>query len=150
MQLYRWWISKPLRIPCTTKRSLLVVDNTFLSPYIQNPLRHEADVLYLVTKYINGHSDVLMSAIALNDPNIHKCLAFLQNAAGSVPSPFDCWLAHRGVKTLHLRSLAASRNASTIAQILEVSLHVLSVNYPALPMHPQREVAVKQHRNRLG
>lgn len=91
-----------------------------------------------------------MGAIALNDPKIHKTLAFLQNAAGSVPSPFDCWLAHRGVKTLHLRALAASQNASSIAQMLECSPHVLAVNYPGLSTHPQREVAVKQHRNGLS
>lgn len=91
-----------------------------------------------------------MGAIALNDSKIHKTLAFLQNAAGSVPSPFDCWLAHRGVKTLHLRVLAASQNASTIAQMLECSPHVLAVNYPGLSAHPQREVAIKQHRNGLG
>ncbi|PIG80821.1 hypothetical protein AARAC_003467 [Aspergillus arachidicola] len=118
--------------------SLLVVDNTFLSPYIQNPLRYGADVvLHSVTKYINGYSDVLMGAIALQDPTIYKNLAFIQNAAGSVPGPFDCWLAHRGVKPLHLRSLPASQNASTIAQILAASPHVLAVNHPGLSTHPQ-------------
>lgn len=91
-----------------------------------------------------------MGAIALHDPTIHRRLAFLQNAAGAVPSPFDCWLAHRGVKTLHLRSLAASRNASAIAQMLEDSPYVLGVNYPGLTRHPQRHIAVKQHRNGLG
>lgn len=91
-----------------------------------------------------------MGAITLHDPTIHKSLAFLQNATGSVPSPFDCWLAHRGVKTLHLRSLAASHNASIIAQMLEDSPHVLAVNYPGLSTHPQRNVAIKQHRDGLG
>lgn len=74
-----------------------------------------------------------MGAIALNNPEIHSTLVFLQNAAGSVPSPFDCWLAHRGVKTHHLRALAAPHNASAIAQVLEDSPHVLSA-------HPQREI----------
>ncbi|GKZ22423.1 hypothetical protein AbraIFM66951_002917 [Aspergillus brasiliensis] len=131
--------------------ALLVVDNTFLSPYIQNPIQHGADVVvHSVTKYINGHSDVLMGAVALNDPTIHKTLAFLQNAAGSVPSPFDCWLAHRGVKTLHLRAETASRNASIIAHVLEASPHVLAVHYPGLSSHPQRAIALKQHRDGLG
>lgn len=91
-----------------------------------------------------------MGAIALQDPAIYRRLAFLQNASGAVPSSFDCWLAHRGVKTLHLRALAASRNASAIAQMLEDSPHVLRVNYPGLPSHPQRHIAVKQQRNGLG
>ncbi|OJJ87925.1 trans-sulfuration enzyme family protein [Aspergillus glaucus CBS 516.65] len=129
----------------------VVVDNTFLSPYIQNPLRYGADiVLHSVTKCINGHTDVLMGAIAFNSSEIHATLSFVQNAAGSVPSPFDCWLAHRGLKTLHLRAPAAARNASALANILEKSPHVISVNYPGLNSHPQRQVAVKQHRNGLG
>ncbi|KAL3434497.1 Cys/Met metabolism PLP-dependent enzyme-domain-containing protein [Aspergillus tetrazonus] len=133
------------------KGVLVVVDNTFLSPYIQNPLKHGADiVLHSVTKYINGHSDVLMGAIALHDPSIYLTLVFLQNAAGSVPSPFDCWLAHRGVKTLHLRARIASQNAAVIAQVLEDSPHVLAVHYPGSSRHPQRETAVRQHRDGLG
>jgi cystathionine gamma-lyase len=91
-----------------------------------------------------------MGAVALNDPTINATLAFLQNAAGSVPSPFDCWLAHRGVKTLHLRALVASQNASVIAQVLEGSPHVLAVHYPGLSRHPHREIALKQHRDGLG
>lgn len=91
-----------------------------------------------------------MGAITIHDPSIHRCLDFLRNAAGSVPSPFDCWLAHRGVKALHLRSLAASQNASIIAQMLEFSPRVVGINYPGLSTHPQRGVAVKQHRDGLG
>lgn len=91
-----------------------------------------------------------MGAVALNNHTLHKTLAFLQNAAGSVPSPFDCWLAHRGVKTLHLRALAASQNASAIAQVLENSPHVLAVHYPGLSGYPHREVALRQHRDGLG
>lgn len=130
---------------------LVVVDNTFLSPYIQNPLDHGADiVVHSVTKYINGHSDVLMGVAAFNSPALNDRLTFLQNAIGAVPSPFDCWLAHRGLKTLHLRARAATENATAIAHMLDNSPHVLFVNYPGLSSHPQRKVAVKQHRKGMG
>ncbi|KAJ5358066.1 hypothetical protein N7541_005224 [Penicillium brevicompactum] len=130
---------------------LVVVDNTFLSPYFQNPLAHGADiVLHSVTKYINGHSDVLMGVVALNCLEAKRTLSFIQNAAGSVPSPFDCWLAHRGLKTLHLRAPAAARNAFAIAKALTLSSLVLSVNYPGLDNHPDRRIALKQHRGGLG
>jgi cystathionine gamma-lyase len=130
---------------------LVVVDNTFLSPYIQNPLEHGADiVVHSVTKYINGHSDVLMGVAAFNSPGLNDRLAFLQNAIGAVPGPFDCWLAHRGLKTLHLRARAATENATVIATTLEASPLVLSVNYPGLSSHPQRKVALKQHRKGMG
>ncbi|KAI9657638.1 MAG: cystathionine gamma-lyase cys3 [Bathelium mastoideum] len=130
---------------------LVVVDNTFLSPYIQNPLDHGADiVVHSVTKYINGHSDVLMGAAAFNSPELHTRLSFLQNAIGAVPSAFDCWLAHRGLKTLHLRAAASSTNGLTVATALAASPHVLAVNYPGLAQHPQRPVALRQHRDGLG
>ncbi len=130
---------------------LVVVDNTFLSPYIQNPLDHGADiVVHSVTKYINGHSDVLMGAAAFNSPDLFERLSFLQNAIGAVPSAFDCWLAHRGLKTLHLRAREASRNAQTVAEALLASPHVLAVNYPGLPSHPQAAIAARQHRAGLG
>ncbi|TKA71847.1 Cystathionine gamma-lyase [Cryomyces minteri] len=130
---------------------LVVVDNTFLSPYVQNPLDHGADiVVHSVTKYINGHSDVLMGAAAFNSPAIHDRLSFLQNAIGAVPSAFDCWLAHRGLKTLHLRAREASTNATAVARALEASPHVVSVNYPGLNSHPHRAIALKQHRNGMG
>jgi cystathionine gamma-lyase len=129
----------------------VVVDNTFLSPAIQNPLDLGADiVMHSVTKYINGHSDVLMGVAALNSPEIYQRLKFLQNAIGAVPSPFDCWLAHRGVKTLHLRARQASLNALTVARALEASPHVISVNYPGLPSHAQHDIAMKQQRDRMG
>ena len=129
----------------------VVVDNTFLSPYIQNPLDHGADiVVHSVTKYINGHSDVLMGAAAFNSPSLYERLSFLQNAIGAVPSAFDCWLAHRGLKTLHLRAREASRNAMFVAEALLSSPHVLAVNYPGLQSHPQRSVAMRQHRNGYG
>ncbi|KAF8426267.1 cystathionine gamma-lyase [Tirmania nivea] len=129
----------------------VVVDNTFLSPYVQNPLKHGADiVVHSVTKYINGHSDVLMGVAAFSDEDLIDHLRFLQNAIGAVPSPFDCWLAHRGLKTLHLRARAASQNAQAVAEALEASQHVIAVNYPGLNSHAQRYVAVKQHRKGLG
>ena len=149
---------------------MVVVDNTFLSPYVQNPLDHGADiVVHSVTKYINGHSvsklqfhsitrtlanrhnkDVLMGAAAFNSESIRERLTFLQNAIGAVPSAFDCWLAHRGLKTLHLRAREATINATSVAKALEASPHVVAVNYPGLKSHPQRFIAVKQHRDGMG
>ncbi|KAI0161179.1 Cys/Met metabolism PLP-dependent enzyme-domain-containing protein [Hypoxylon sp. FL1284] len=130
---------------------VVVVDNTFLSPYIQNPLERGADiVVHSVTKYINGHSDVVMGVAAFDSDELHERLAFLQNAGGAVPSAFDCWLAHRGVKTLHLRAKQSSANATAVAEALEESPHVLAVNYPGLNSHPQRHIALQQHRDGMG
>jgi cystathionine gamma-lyase len=130
---------------------MVVVDNTFMSPYVQNPLDHGADiVVHSVTKYINGHSDVVMGAAAFNSPELFDRLSFLQNAIGAVPSAFDCWLAHRGLKTLHLRAREATKNATGVANALEASPNVVSVNYPGLASHPQRAIAIKQHRNGMG
>ncbi|OAL07284.1 cystathionine gamma-lyase-like protein [Phaeosphaeriaceae sp. SRC1lsM3a] len=130
---------------------MVVVDNTFMSPYVQNPLDHGADiVVHSVTKYINGHSDVVMGAAAFNSPELFDRLSFLQNAIGAVPSAFDCWLAHRGLKTLHLRAREATKNATGVAQALEASPHVISVNYPGLASHAQRAIAIKQHRDGMG
>lgn len=130
---------------------LVVVDNTFLSPYVQNPLDHGADiVVHSVTKYINGHSDVVMGVAAFNSDELKTRLSFLQNAIGAVPSAFDSWLAHRGLKTLHLRAREATTNATAVAQALEVHPHVIAVNYPGLDSHPQRAIAKKQHRNGMG
>lgn len=129
----------------------VVVDNTFLSPYIQNPLDLGADiVVHSVTKYINGHSDVLMGVAAFNSEDLKTRLTFLQNAIGAVPSAFDSWLAHRGLKTLHLRARAATANATAVADALEKHPAVLAVNYPGLASHPQRHVALKQHRDGMG
>ncbi|KAK6957662.1 cystathionine gamma-lyase cys3 [Daldinia eschscholtzii] len=129
----------------------VVVDNTFLSPYVQNPLDHGADiVVHSVTKYINGHSDVVMGLAAFNSDELRERLSFLQNAGGAVPSAFDSWLAHRGVKTLHLRVRQSSGNATAVAKALEASPHVISVNYPGLDSHPHRHIALKQHREGMG
>jgi len=130
---------------------LVVVDNTFLSPYVQNPLDHGADiVVHSVTKYINGHSDVLMGACAYNSDELHTKLSFLQNAIGAVPSAFDCWLAHRGLKTLHLRAREASKNGLAVATALERSPNVIAVNYPGLPSSKYHKITLKQHRDGLG
>ncbi|KAF2806001.1 cystathionine gamma-lyase-like protein [Mytilinidion resinicola] len=130
---------------------LVVVDNTFLSPYVQNPLDHGADiVVHSVTKYINGHSDVVMGVAAFNAPELFEKLSFLQNAIGAVPSAFDAWLAHRGLKTLHLRAREATTNATAVALALEASPHVLAVNYPGLASHKHRAIALKQHRHGMG
>ncbi|SCU77528.1 LAFA_0A02124g1_1 [Lachancea sp. 'fantastica'] len=130
---------------------LLVVDNTFLSPYLSNPLDFGADVVvHSATKYINGHSDVVMGVLATNNESLHQKLQFLQNAIGAIPSPFDAWLAHRGLKTLHLRVRQASLSAAKVAQFLADSSSVESVNYPGLPTHPNYDVVKKQHRDALG
>lgn len=129
----------------------VVVDNTFLSPYVQNPLDHGADiVVHSVTKYINGHSDVVMGVAAFNSEETNKKLSYMQNAGGAIPSAFDSWLAHRGLKTLHLRAKEATINATTVATALEASPHVIAVNYPGLDSHPHRKLAIKQHRDGMG
>jgi cystathionine gamma-lyase len=98
----------------------------------------------------NNVKDVLMGAIAFNSPKLKSELSLLQNAMGSVPSPFDCWLAHRGIKTLHVRVRASSETARKLAVALEASPHVVAVIYPGLISHPQHSVAAKQHRESLG
>lgn len=129
----------------------LVVDNTFLSPYISNPLVHGADiVVHSITKYINGHSDVVGGVLATNNAELNDKFRFLQNAIGSVPSPFDSWLAHRGLKTLHLRARQASYSASKIAEYLSTHDSVSLVNYPGLKSHANHGVVQKQHRDGLG
>jgi cystathionine gamma-lyase len=125
-------------------KPLVLVDNTFLSPFYQSPLLLGADlVLHSMTKYINGHSDVVMGALIL--PSHHTAVAeklrFLQNAIGAVPSAFDCWLAQRGAKTLHLRMQAHGANAVAVARALEKSPHVADVIYPGLPSHPRHALA---------
>lgn len=124
---------------------LVAVDNTFCSPYFQSPLALGADiVVHSVTKYIGGHSDVVMGVVACNDEEIYTKLRFIQNGVGAVPSPFDCFLAHRGLKTLHVRMEAAARNAHAIALFLESHNAVTKVLYPGLKSHPQHMLAQKQ------
>ncbi|CCH56715.1 Cystathionine gamma-lyase [Fibrisoma limi BUZ 3] len=125
----------------------LVVDNTFASPYLQNPLDLGADiVVHSVTKYLGGHSDTVMGAVVLNDEETAQRLAFIQNACGAVPGPQDCFLVLRGIKTLHLRMQRHCENALKIAQFLKQHPKVSQVNYPGLEDHPQHELAKEQMR----
>ncbi|MFC1466883.1 MAG: cystathionine gamma-synthase [Candidatus Brachytrichaceae bacterium NZ_4S206] len=123
----------------------IVVDNTFASPYLQQPLRLGADiVVHSATKYLGGHSDVVNGLIALNDDATFARLKFLQNAVGAVPGPLDCFLVLRGIKTLHLRMERHCANALKIAAWLEAHPRVAQVMYPGLPSHPQHEIARRQ------
>src|SRR5215204_4058032 len=125
--------------------AIVVVDNTFASPYLQRPLELGADiVLHSTTKYIGGHSDLIGGFLATNDPTIAERLYFLQKSLGAIPGPFDCWLALRGVKTLALRMRAHSENARKVVAFLEGHAAVERVLYPGLPSHPGHEVAVRQ------
>ncbi|MCR6641039.1 MAG: cystathionine gamma-synthase [Sporocytophaga sp.] len=124
---------------------ITVVDNTFATPYLQLPLDLGVDiVMHSVTKYLSGHSDVVMGAIILNDKEVAARLAFLQNACGAVPGPQDCFLVLRGIKTLHLRMERHCDNASKIAQFLSDHPKVDKVYYPGLSTHPNHAVAQKQ------
>ncbi len=126
---------------------LLVVDNTFASPYLQNPLDLGADlVLHSVTKYIGGHSDTVMGAIVCNDDTLAARLKFIQNACGAVPGPQDCFLALRGIKTLHIRMQRHCENAQRVAEYLQQHPRVSQVYYPGLPTHPGHELATRQMR----
>jgi len=123
------------------------VDNTFATPYLQQPLHLGADVVvHSATKYIGGHSDVVGGAIMTSDDELEKQLRFHQNAVGAVPSPFDCWLLLRGIKTLALRVERQSENAMTVARALEANKAVSRVHYPGLESHANRSVAQRQMR----
>jgi cystathionine beta-lyase/cystathionine gamma-synthase len=122
-----------------------VVDNTFASPYLQRPISLGADaVVHSATKYLGGHSDVVGGAIVTTTDDMHQRLAFLQNAAGAVPGPIDCFLVLRGIKTLALRMDAHCRNAGRIAEFLSTHPRVTRVYYPGLPSHPGHDVAKRQ------
>lgn len=124
---------------------ITVVDNTFASPYLQNPLKLGADiVVHSVTKYLGGHSDVVGGAVITSDDKLHETLRFHQNAVGAVPGPFDCWLVLRGVKTLAVRMEAHQKNAMKVAQYLEKHAAVEKVMYPGLTSHPQHALAKEQ------
>ncbi|WP_456396567.1 cystathionine gamma-synthase [Thermococcus sp.] len=126
---------------------IVVVDNTFASPYFQNPLDLGADiVLHSVTKYLGGHSDVVGGAVMVNDDELYERLKFHQNAVGAILSPFDSWLVMRGIKTLAIRMGRHEKNAMTIARYLEEHPLVERVYYPGLPSHPQHELAKRQMR----
>jgi cystathionine gamma-lyase len=124
---------------------LVVVDNTFASPYFQQPLKSGADiVVHSTTKYINGHSDVIGGALVLNDEEVYESIKFYQNAAGGVPSPFDSWLTLRGIKTLAVRMRQHEENARTVAKFLAEHSRVEKVYFPGLPSHPDHELAKRQ------
>jgi len=123
------------------------VDNTFASPYLQQPLKLGADaVIHSATKYLGGHSDVVGGAIVTAGGEMHERLTFLQNAAGGVPGPLDCFLVLRGLKTLALRMEAHCRNAQQVATFLSTHPRVRKVYYPGLPEHPGHDLAARQMR----
>lgn len=125
--------------------ALLVVDNTFATPLFQQPFQLGADiVIHSVTKYLAGHSDLIQGAVLAKDPAVFEPIKFLQNATGAVPSPFDCWLTLRGLKTLELRVLRHAENAEAIAEALQQHPLVRRVYFPGLPDHPGHDIAKKQ------
>lgn len=132
-------------------RTLVGVDNTFATPYLQQPLKLGADlVAHSTTKYLGGHSDVVGGAVILNDGSAYERLKFLQNAVGAVPGPMDCWLVLRGVKTLPVRMDRHAENALAIARMLADHPKVQEAIYPGLSDHPQYELARRQMRNGGG
>ncbi|MCV7112513.1 PLP-dependent transferase, partial [Mycolicibacterium setense] len=125
----------------------VLVDNTFASPALQQPLSLGADVvLHSTTKYIGGHSDVVGGALVTNDEELDQSFAFLQNGAGAVPGPFDVYLTMRGLKTLVLRMQRHSENAAAVAEFLAEHPAISTVLYPGLPSHPGHAVAARQMR----
>jgi cystathionine gamma-synthase len=128
--------------------ALVVVDNTFATPYLQRPLELGADiVLHSTTKYLGGHSDVIGGFLAMNDPTVAERLKFLQKSLGAVPGPFDCWLVLRGVRTLAVRMERHCENAHAVAGLLVEHPGVERVFFPGLPDHPGHEIAARQMRD---
>ncbi|MEM9918873.1 MAG: cystathionine gamma-synthase [Bacteroidota bacterium] len=126
---------------------LVCVDNTFASPFLQTPLDHGADiVLHSATKYVAGHSDVVLGALVVKDDQLAEQFRFIQNASGAVPGPQDCFLTLRGIKTLHLRVERSCKNAKKIAKHLQMHPKVGKVYYPGLKEHPNHEIAKSQMR----
>ena len=129
----------------------VVVDNTFLSPYLQNPLALGADlVVHSTTKYLNGHSDTVGGAVVTSVPELAESLRFLQNSVGSIPGPMDCYLCHRGIKTLAVRMERHCSNALEIARFLETHPRIQRTRYPFLKSHPQHQLALTQTRGGGG
>jgi len=125
--------------------AVVAVDNTFASPFFQNPLSLGADlVVHSTTKYMGGHSDVVGGAVMTSNEEFHDAIKFYQNAAGAVPGPFDSWIVLRGLKTLAVRMRQHEKNALAVAEFLEGHPEVASVNYPGLPSHPQHDLAKRQ------
>ena len=128
-----------------TAGALLAVDNTFATPFIQRPLDLGADVaIYSATKYLGGHSDLVMGSLALSNDELAEQLRFLQNAVGAIPGPFDAWLLLRGLKTLAIRMKEHSANAMKVAEWLAQHPHVTNVHFPGLPSFAGYEIATKQ------
>lgn len=124
---------------------LFAVDNTFASPYLQNPMKHGADiVMHSVTKYLGGHSDVVMGALCINDDKLYEQLAFIHNSCGAVPGPMDSFLVLRGLKTLHVRMDRHCFNGKKIAEYLKKHPAIEKVYWPGFTDHPNHEVAKKQ------
>lgn len=124
---------------------IVVVDNTFITSYFQRPLELGADiVVYSVSKYLNGHSDVIMGALVVNDDELYERLKFLQNSSGIVPSPFDCYQVNRSLKTLSIRMEQHFKNSVAVGTFLESQPTVERVLHPALPSHPQYQLVLKQ------
>ncbi len=132
---------------CRSNNLILVVDNTFMTPYFQNPLSMGADVvLHSTTKYLNGHCDVVGGILITSSDKLHDRFRYLQNSLGAIPSPFDCWLTLRSTKTLALRMEQHNSNAMTVARYLSNKPYAKKVIYPGLPDHPQHMLALKQAR----
>jgi cystathionine gamma-lyase len=130
---------------CQRKGVLLAVDNTFMTPFLQRPLELGADIVcHSMTKYLNGHSDVVGGCLIVKDDELRQRIGFLQNAVGSVPSPMDSVLVMRGTKTLHVRMERHCANALAIARHLERHQQVERVHYPGLESHPQNELGRRQ------
>ena len=128
--------------------ALVAVDNTFATPYVQQPLRFGADlVIHSTTKYLGGHSDVIGGAVATSRADLYESLKFHQNAVGGVPGPFDCWLVLRGLRTLAVRMDRHAENAARVARALVEHPRVTRVFYPGLTDHPGRDLAARQMRN---
>ncbi|KAI5643249.1 cys/Met metabolism PLP-dependent enzyme domain-containing protein [Phthorimaea operculella] len=130
---------------------IIVADNTFLTPYFQKPLDLGVDIsMYSVTKYLNGHADVIMGSVALNDADLAKRLSFLQNSIGVVASPYDCYLVNRSLKTLALRMDRHRTNSLAVAEWLTKQPCVVEVMHPELPTHPQLAITKKQTTGHSG
>lgn len=124
---------------------ILCVDNTFATPYLQNPLDLGADiVMHSMTKYLGGHSDVVMGALVTSSAEIHSKLAFIQNSCGAIPSPHDCFLMLRGIKTLHIRMDRHSENGKKVAEYLAAHSKIKEVYWIGLPTHKNHQIALKQ------
>jgi cystathionine gamma-lyase/cystathionine beta-lyase len=127
---------------------ILAVDNTFASPYLQNPLALGADiVMHSVTKYLGGHSDVVMGALIMNDDSLYERIAFIHNSCGATPGPMDSFLVMRGIKTLHLRMERHCFNGRKIAEFLKTHPAIEKIYWPGFTDHPNHEIAKKQMRD---